>query len=80
MKIDKDVDESTYVSAGIDQCTAKITDIMFIGSSTALKPSDANPPPISPLDVLCPLSRAYTPPQPTVSNELYECPDVQSTQ
>ena len=77
-EIDEEVDESTDVSTRINEFIAKITDYVT-SSSAALKPPNASPRPISPLEVLRPLSRAVTPPRPAIRNELYEYPDVQNT-
>ena len=60
-EIDKEGDESTCVSTRINEFIAKVTDYVN-SSSTALKPPNASPCPISPLKVLRPLSKAFTPP------------------
>jgi len=77
-EVDGEVDESTDISTRIIEYIVKINDYLK-GPKATLRSSNVNPHTIPALEVLSPQSRAYTPPRPAVSNELYESPDLPST-
>jgi len=77
-EVDDDVDESTNISTQIIEYIVKFNDYLK-GPKTTLRSSNVSPHTIPALEGLYPQSRAYTPPRPTVSNELYQSPDAPST-
>ena len=77
-EVDGEVDESTNIVTRIIEYIVKISDCLK-GPNTTFRTSNVSPHPIPALKVLRPHSRAYTPPSLTVSNGLYESPDVPST-